>query len=100
MTEGSGLSRRNRITVQAMLVILDRFKPYASLLPRTSKNHQDILVKSGTLTGVYSYAGYFVHESSLDDFVLILNQENNTRDRLLALLAKLYRRNVSAAEPH
>lgn len=99
MTEGSGLSRQNRITVQAMLLILDRFKPYASLLPRTSKDHQDILVKSGTLSWVYSFAGYFIHDSSLDGFVLILNQENNTRDRLLTLLAKLYNRNVSANEP-
>jgi D-alanyl-D-alanine carboxypeptidase/D-alanyl-D-alanine-endopeptidase (penicillin-binding protein 4) len=98
MVEGAGISRRNRITVQAMLRLLDRFKPFAFLLPRASKDHQDILVKSGTLTGVYSYAGYFIHEQGLDGYVLILNQKTNTRDRLLDLLARLYNRNFQASE--
>jgi D-alanyl-D-alanine carboxypeptidase/D-alanyl-D-alanine-endopeptidase (penicillin-binding protein 4) len=100
MAEGSGISHRNWITVQAMLRVLDRFKPYAYLLPRTRRDQQDILVKSGTLTGVYSYAGYFIREQELDGFVLILNQKENTRDRLLNLLAKIYHRDVSAEERH
>ena len=100
MTEGSGISRRNRVTVKAMLHLLDRFKPYAFLLPRAERDRQDILIKSGTLAGVYSYAGYFPREAALDGFVLILNQNENTRDRLLSLLAKLYHRDVSADERH
>jgi len=98
MAEGSGISRRNRITAQAMLLLLDRFEPYCFLLPRAKRDQQDILVKSGTLTGVYSYAGYFIHEQELDGFVLILNQKENTRDRLLSLLAKLYYGKVFADE--
>ena len=100
MTEGSGLSRGNRITPRAMLLLLDSFKPYAYLLPRISKGNGDILIKSGTLTGVYSYAGYFVHEQRVDGYVLIMNQEKNTRDRLFSLLTTLYNRKVDAKDLH
>jgi D-alanyl-D-alanine carboxypeptidase/D-alanyl-D-alanine-endopeptidase (penicillin-binding protein 4) len=96
MTEGSGLSHENRITPQAMLLLLDSFKPYACLLPRISKGNRDIFIKSGTLTGVYSYAGYFIHAQKVDGFVLILNQEKNSRDRLLGLLTNLYNLEVDA----
>ncbi|MDH5298838.1 MAG: D-alanyl-D-alanine carboxypeptidase, partial [Desulfobulbaceae bacterium] len=83
--EGSGLSRHNRVTPRAMHAILDRFKPYSHLL-RWEKGR---LVKSGTLTGVYSYAGYLPGKEGLDSFVLILNQPANNRDRLLELLAAI-----------
>ena len=89
MVEGAGLSRRNRVTPQAMAAILEAFKPYARLLPV----EQNRFIKSGTLTGVYSYAGYFQNGTKLDSFVLILNQKKNTRDRLLDVLEKVYRRN-------
>ena len=85
--EGSGLSRENRITPTAMLHLLDLFSPYAHLLPTRGGR----LLKSGTLTGVYAYAGYFTNGPSLDPFVLILNQPKNTRDQLLDLLEQRYR---------
>jgi serine-type D-Ala-D-Ala carboxypeptidase/endopeptidase (penicillin-binding protein 4) len=93
--EGSGLSRRNLITPQAMLGVLAAFKPYAHLLPRDRNR----LLKSGTLTGVYAYAGYFQGPEGLDSFVLILNQEKNHRDRLLDLLESLYREPGLVAGP-
>ncbi len=88
MVEGAGLSRGNRATPQAMTILLDAFKPYAHLLPL----ERDKYIKSGTLTGVYSYAGYFRNGAALDSFVLMLNQKQNTRDRLLAELEETYRR--------
>ena len=84
--EGSGLSRKNRITPRAMLTVLDAFRPYAGLLPSS----RGVLVKSGTLHGVYSYAGYFKNSQGLDPFVLILNQPENGRDRLLRYLERLH----------
>lgn len=84
--EGSGLSRENRVSPRAMLTILDAFKPYANLL--TSENN--CLRKSGTMTGIYSYAGYFMGERGLDSFVLILNQDKNTRDQVLSRLAAMH----------
>ncbi len=82
--EGSGLSRENRITPGALQQVLERFRPYAELLP----HWDDRLVKSGTLNRVYAYAGYFRGNSGLDPFVLILNQTANTRDRALDLMEK------------
>ncbi len=86
--EGSGLSRRNRITPRGLLAILNAFAPHSTLLPLKNSRR----VKSGTLTGVYAYAGYLNGDKGPDGFVLILNQAANTRDRLLDLLAALHDR--------
>lgn len=87
VVEGSGLSRKNRISPHAMIQLLDSFSPYAKILPRQEGKY----LKSGTLKGVYSYAGYFIGKTGLDSFVLLMNQENNNRDRLLGALEELYR---------
>ena len=86
MVEGSGLSRRNRVSPGAMLSILRAFKPYGHLLPLEDGKR----IKSGTLQGVYSYAGYFTDSDKLDSFVLILNQSGNKRDKLLGILEGYY----------
>lgn len=85
--EGSGLSRENRISPAALLAVLERFSPYASLLP-LSKGR---LVKSGTLRGIYSFAGYFEEEGTYDAFVIILNQSANNRKKALDLMEQIYR---------
>lgn len=93
--EGSGLSRENLITPQALLQLLELFRPHAALLPHWRERHP---VKSGTLTGVYAYAGYFRPEgdfrnpATLDPFVLILNQPANRREEALQALEKYWRR--------
>lgn len=85
MVEGSGISRENRATAEAMITLLERFRPHAELL--APKNGH--LVKSGTLMGVYNYAGYIKTGRGLRPFVIMLNQTNNHRDALLKLLASL-----------
>lgn len=85
--EGSGLSRKNRVTPRAMLALLNAFRPHAALL---ATNPQGIPIKSGTLNGVYTYAGYFPGPQGLDPFVLMLNQPDNGRDRLLRHLEDLH----------
>ena len=77
--EGSGLSRKNKLSPDAMLTILRHFETYHNLLPR----NKDMFIKSGTLTGVYSYAGYVSEGFSSAPFVIILNQKKNTRDHIL-----------------
>jgi D-alanyl-D-alanine carboxypeptidase/D-alanyl-D-alanine-endopeptidase (penicillin-binding protein 4) len=84
--EGSGISRENRLTVRALLRILLLFKPHARLLPAKG----DVLLKSGTLTGVYSYAGYLPDKDGLDSFAIILNQNKNNRDDILEILRKIH----------
>jgi D-alanyl-D-alanine carboxypeptidase/D-alanyl-D-alanine-endopeptidase (penicillin-binding protein 4) len=92
MIEGSGLSRNDRISPHAMIQLLDAFKPFAELLPQK----EGAYVKSGTLTGTYTYAGYFVENESLDSFVLLLNQEQNNRDKVLRVLKKIYREKLES----
>ncbi len=84
MVEGSGLSTKNRITPEAMLLVLERFRPYASLLPEK----YGVLMKSGTLkeSGVFSYAGYFTKDEKQNPFVILLNQKQNFRDTILNTL--------------
>ena len=84
--DGSGLSRQNRISAEALVTILEKFRPYSSLL-----NQQfGTLIKSGTLQGVYCYGGYFTEDESLIPFAVLLNQNNNTRDVLLNRLRGVY----------
>jgi D-alanyl-D-alanine carboxypeptidase/D-alanyl-D-alanine-endopeptidase (penicillin-binding protein 4) len=84
MIEGSGISRSNSVTGDVMVGIMEKFKPNAKLLP--IKKGQ--LVKSGTLTGVYNYAGYIKTSNGLRAFSIMLNQKQNFRDSILKLLAE------------
>ncbi|MDP3478352.1 MAG: D-alanyl-D-alanine carboxypeptidase/D-alanyl-D-alanine-endopeptidase [Desulfoprunum sp.] len=86
MIEGSGLSRKDQISPAAMLAVLETFKPYADLL----KSKDGIPLKSGTMADVYCYAGYFPHDNDTDPFVIMLNQRENSRDELLALLRQVH----------
>ena len=86
LVEGSGLSRNNRLTARVMLRVLELFKPHAGLLPEKD----GVRIKSGTLTGVYSYAGYLPTTAGLDSFVIILNQQQNQRDEILDILRQVH----------
>jgi D-alanyl-D-alanine carboxypeptidase/D-alanyl-D-alanine-endopeptidase (penicillin-binding protein 4) len=82
MPEGSGLSREQRSSAAGMMGILQQFRPYASLLP----NNDGVLRKSGTLTGVYNYAGFIQGVDGLYPFVIMTNQGSNNRAEILRLL--------------
>jgi D-alanyl-D-alanine carboxypeptidase/D-alanyl-D-alanine-endopeptidase (penicillin-binding protein 4) len=84
--EGSGLSRRNRVSAAQMIVVLNHFRPYRNLLPHEGR----AWYKTGTLGDVKSMAGYVVPEHSTAlSFVIILNGKHfgsRTRDRIFALI--------------
>lgn len=92
VVEGSGLSRNNRITSAQMLDVLNRFSKYSELLPLRN----DVSVKSGTLTGVYCYAGYMTAPSGMLPFVIFLNQEVNIRDALLKELKEIFTNHLNS----
>lgn len=83
VVDGAGLSRDNRLTVRALLQILIAFKPHMSLL----QEKMDASLKSGTLKGVYNYAGYLANGYP---FVILLNQRQNTRDSILERLENMH----------
>jgi serine-type D-Ala-D-Ala carboxypeptidase/endopeptidase (penicillin-binding protein 4) len=84
MVEGSGLSTENIITPEAMIQVLEKFKPYASLIPIK----YGVRMKSGTLrkSGVFCYAGYITKGKHQNPFVILLNQKRNGRDKILKVL--------------
>jgi D-alanyl-D-alanine carboxypeptidase/D-alanyl-D-alanine-endopeptidase (penicillin-binding protein 4) len=84
MLEGSGLSREQRTSAAGMMRILEAFKPYADLLPEV----EGVLRKSGTLTGVYNFAGYIRGPDGLSPFVILTNQAVNSRAEILRILQR------------
>lgn len=71
--EGSGLSRKNRVTARQMMKLLDYFEPHRDLLPLKDRLFQ---AKTGTLNGVNTYAGYFSLPNGNDmQFVMLINDQ-------------------------
>jgi D-alanyl-D-alanine carboxypeptidase/D-alanyl-D-alanine-endopeptidase (penicillin-binding protein 4) len=85
LAEGSGLSRRNRMTPSQMLAILMAFDPYHGLL-RHKKNE---FYKTGTLSDVRTRAGYLVGEDKKRyPYVIMLNNTHRGVERILRKLKK------------
>ena len=80
--DGAGLSPDNKISAKDMTIIVEKLREYSHLLPKHG-NHR---LKSGTMTGVYCYAGFLNSTKNSPTIVIMLNQEKNYRDQLLALL--------------
>jgi D-alanyl-D-alanine carboxypeptidase/D-alanyl-D-alanine-endopeptidase (penicillin-binding protein 4) len=85
MLEGSGLDRAQRISANALMNILETFRSHAELLPEID----GVLRKSGTLTGVYNFAGYIRGLDGLYPFVILTNQATNNRSDILQHLQRL-----------
>jgi len=86
MQEGSGLSRQQRSSAAGIMRILINFEPISDLLPEIN----GVLRKSGTLTGVYNFAGFIIGGDGLYPFVILTNQSVNNRDEILEILKNEY----------
>ena len=82
--EGSGISRNTQITGKSMMLLMEYFRKYIYLMADVG----GVLRKSGTLTGVYNYAGYIKAKKGFRPFVIITNNKKNNRLRILNLLKK------------
>lgn len=73
LAEGSGLSRKTKVTSVQMMNLLEYFKPYRDFLPI----HDDFFhAKTGTLNGVNTYAGYFpLSNGNRAKFVIMVNDQ-------------------------
>ena len=71
--EGSGLSRRTRITTKQMIKVLTHFRPYRQLL----NSSQGVWFKTGSLDGVKTLAGYIERDEARPlSFVIMLQGKN------------------------
>jgi D-alanyl-D-alanine carboxypeptidase/D-alanyl-D-alanine-endopeptidase (penicillin-binding protein 4) len=90
LTEGSGLSRNNRISPREMVRILDVMAPYKGLLnDYKARPNSTYFAKTGTLNGVSSLAG-FAARPDCDEvrFAVIINDDvpTETRHRIVEQL--------------
>jgi D-alanyl-D-alanine carboxypeptidase/D-alanyl-D-alanine-endopeptidase (penicillin-binding protein 4) len=71
--EGSGLSRKNKVSGQQMTSLLRSFERYKFLLPE----QQGFFAKTGSLRGVNSLAGYFYVPGNQDPlrFSILINSD-------------------------
>lgn len=70
IVEGSGISRKNRVSAQQMLGVLEKFRPYHLLLRNKDREYY----KTGTLFGINTRAGYIVDDDNrLNPYVIMIN---------------------------
>jgi D-alanyl-D-alanine carboxypeptidase/D-alanyl-D-alanine-endopeptidase (penicillin-binding protein 4) len=84
--EGSGLSRGNRMTPEAVWKILIHYQPYRSTLPEQI----GFAFNDAATNEIYTLAGYFPGAENRF-FVILLNQRVNQRDAVLKLLLDHHR---------
>jgi len=80
IVEGSGISRKNRISANMFGPVLCAFAPYHDLL--TEKN--GIFYKTGTLSGIQTRVGFVSHKDGLYGFAVLIN----TPEKLAAPIAE------------
>lgn len=81
--EGSGISRKNKVSADSMHKILKKFKPYHYLMRHTDRE----FYKTGSLRGIHTRAGYIrSRKGGLYPFVVMLNTPSKTTDSIMARL--------------
>lgn len=85
IAEGSGISRKNRVSAKMFIKILDAFAPYYTLMPNTER----IYSKTGTLDGIQTRAGYIESQSQgLYRFVILLNTKGKRTQPIISEINK------------
>ena len=88
MAEGSGISRKNRITPACMMKILKTFTPLHELM----REEDGTYFKTGSLSGVKTRAGYVRGaDGRLSPFVLMLNTPGKHTDPVMSRLVPMLR---------
>ena len=83
--EGSGISRKNRMSAGSFYKILKAFAPYHFLMPRMGK----AFFKTGTLSGINTRAGYIENkEGRLYSFVVLLNTPGKSPKPMMDILLR------------
>jgi len=83
--EGSGISRKNKISARDFYKILNAFMPYYSLMQQTDKMYY----KTGTLKGIHTRAGYIKKKNGeLYPFVLMINTPGKSPKPMMDIIQR------------
>lgn len=85
IVEGSGLSRKNRVTARAVIKVLLALLPYRHLM----QGNDSLRYKSGTLLNVSSRAGYLMKDGRIFPFVILINTPGKSAQTIMELLEKV-----------
>lgn len=85
LVEGSGISRKNRISAINLYKILKVFEPYHYLMKKKDKS----FYKTGTLYGVNTLAGYIeTNKKELYGFVVLINTPGKSSGPIMDILLR------------
>lgn len=84
VVEGSGISRKNRVSALDMLVVLKKFEPYRFLLV----NKDNVFFKTGSLRGIRTQAGYIEGTDGIYSFVVFLTGKYLKIDSLIECIRR------------
>ncbi len=86
ITEGSGISRENRITARDLHRILETFQPHRHLMRYENRE----FYKTGTLFGINTRAGYIENsKGNVYRYVVLLNTSGKSMDRIMKKIRDL-----------
>jgi len=87
IAEGSGLSRKNRLSAAMIGKMLNEFKPYRTLMRRNGRE----FFKTGTLTGIRARAGFLEStDGRLISFVILLNSGRSSPGKVMEKINSMY----------
>lgn len=87
IVEGSGLSRKNRISASALDAVLQEFYPYRNLM----KKGKNDLYKTGTLNGISTRIGYLDINNRQYRYVVLCNKKGHYSESILKSIKKALR---------
>ncbi|MGD8257734.1 MAG: D-alanyl-D-alanine carboxypeptidase [Desulfobacterales bacterium] len=86
IVEGSGISRKNKVSAQAMLRILEEFEPHHLLMHQEGRE----FYKTGTLYGIRTRAGYISSKrNGLYRYVVMMNTPGKSTTSLIHRLLRI-----------
>jgi len=84
--EGSGISRKNRVSAAQMITILEHFAPHRTLM----RSEENEYYKTGTLHGINTRAGYVRNQhGQLYRYVVIINTPGRSTRPVMKKLRKI-----------
>jgi len=94
LEEGAGLSRKNQLSPQQLVELLNDFRQWKHLLPEVTSG---IYAKSGTLNGISTLAGYAVDDNQQWNAFALMMQQSVRHKRRNMITQELFVRAASAA---